>query len=935
MLKKLSFTIFSLLFTLACIAQGSIAGVIKDAASGEPIIGANVSIKGSLIGATTDIDGSYSIPNLPEGVYTLEVTYITYKTHIIPNVKVETAKKITVDIDLKEDVSELKEVEVTGTRRTDTDFEMVKLIRESKMITVGVTAEQIGKTLDRDAAQVLRRVPGITIRGDQFVQIRGLSERYNAVMLHNAYAPSVETDVRSFSFATLPSSQLDKMVVYKSPAADIPGDFAGGVVKVFTKSIPDENSFIIDYSTQVRLGTTFTDFYHQPYNSGHFTGFNTGYYSLPSTFPASLAGASDATLLSAGQSLKNLWGKEKSVATPDQRIALTSSRKFKIGKMSVGNITAVTYSNSFATYNIERNDFNTYNQDLKQSAIIYHFDNKQYNQQIRVGMLFNWAFKLDDNNLIEFKNLYNQSSNDQFTDRDAIVFESGSLQKNGAFDKVYRGIYSGQLLGTHALFDKQTSIEWMASYNNSNRNQPDYKRYRTDIDPDSKIAQLYIQNGVSPDYMGRFYSNMKEKGYSAGLSVKQQFRSKGDPLLSPELKAGVFFEGKDRDFTSRNLGFVRATYQFDPNLLYKSISEIFDPQNINNTTGIQIGERSNPNDNYTASNMLMAYYLMASVPIGKKIKIDAGVRVEDNVQKLNSFFFDGAPAIVKYPITKLLPSANVSYNFNEKMLIRAAYGQTLNRPEFRELAPFSFFDFNTNFTNKGNPYLKIAQIQDFDLRWEFYPNKGEMITFGGFYKSFKDPIETIIDLGAGGSLGSKSFSYHNAESAQGYGLEIELKKSLTGLTNSKILDRINLVFNAAAIKSKIKLGDELAIGQSNERPLQGQAPYIVNTAIFYNDVERGLQINLLYNIVGKNIVFVGFQNYPDLYQMPRNVLDFTFSKRIGKIFTIKGGISDIINQPFLILQDGNQDGKFDRKNDQVIQKFKPGQVISLGFSVKL
>src|SRR6478736_1029062 len=221
--------IYSFLFALVSLhafSQGSIAGKIKDAKTGEALIGANVVIQGTTIGAATDVDGAFELPSVKEGTYNLQISYVTYKAHIISDVVVETGKRVTLDdIVLHEDASELQEVVVTVGRHTDTDFELIRSIKDSKVVVVGITSEQISKSLDRDAAQVLKRVPGITIKDDQFIISRGLAERYNPVMLHNTYAPSVETDVRSFSFQTIPSSQLDRMLVYKSPAADIPGDF--------------------------------------------------------------------------------------------------------------------------------------------------------------------------------------------------------------------------------------------------------------------------------------------------------------------------------------------------------------------------------------------------------------------------------------------------------------------------------------------------------------------------------------------------------------------------------------------------------------------------------------------------------------------------------------------------------------------------------------
>ena len=929
-MRKVYLFLVLLISSLQALSQGTIAGKVTDSKTGEGVIGANVVIQGTTQGAGTDIEGNFVINNVKEGSYTLLISSVTYKTHTLPDVKVETAKKITIDVALSEDVSELEEIVVQGKRQTDTDFELLRSIKEAKLVVVGITAEQISRSLDRDAAQVLRRVPGVTIRGDQFVQVRGLSERYNPVMLHNAYAPSVETDVRSFSFATLPSSQLDKMLVFKSPSADIPGDFAGGVVKVFTKSIPEETGFLIDYSTQIRVGTTFNDFYHQQKNSGHFTGFNTGFYALPVGFPADASKVTGDALVTAGRSLKNLWGAEKSIAIPDQRLTLTYNGKFKIGKVEVGNISALNYSNAYAKFSVERNDYTTAGNVKDQN---FGFVDKQYNQLIRTGFLFNWAFKFDPNNIIEFKNLYNQSSADQYVDRTGTGVSEGQI--NGAFDKQYRGIYSGQLLGTHELFDKRTTFEWMGGYNNSYRNQPDYKRFMSRLDGSTGLASVTIPNTVTPNQLGRFYSDLNENAYTGGFSVKQQFGSKNNPLRTPELKVGTFFENKSRTFSARNIGYTLAGTTLNPALKYAPVEVLFEPQNINNTDGIQIGELTYKKDSYSASNNLLAAYAMVSVPFTEKIKLDAGVRMENNLQKLNSYDdFKGTAVNVNNQVNRVLPSANMSYNFTEKMLVRAAYGETLNRPEFRELAPFSFYDFNFNFLYFGNPNLKTAKIQNLDLRWEFYPSKNELITFGGFYKNFTDPIESLVDVNSPGG-GVKNVTFANAESAKSYGVELEIKKSLSGLTGAKLLDNINLMFNATLIKSTIVLPASVSGGREAERPLQGQAPYVINAGIFYTSDPTGWQVNLLYNVVGKNIAFVGNNNYPDVYLMPRNILDITFNKRLSERFNLKGGISDILNQPIQFLQDGNGDGKFDREKDSSIQKYTPGQVFSIGFSYRI
>ncbi len=329
----------------------------------------------------------------------------------------------------------------------------------------------------------------------------------------------------------------------------------------------------------------------------------------------------------------------------------------------------------------------------------------------------------------------------------------------------------------------------------------------------------------------------------------------------------------------------------------------------------------------------MAFYGSVNVPLTKKINMIAGLRYEANTQKLNSAELNGTPVRVNFPVNKLLPSLNMTYNFSEKSLVRAAYGRTLNRPEFRELAPFAFYDFDYNIVYKGNPEVKTANIDNFDLRYEWYPTPNEVVSIAGFYKYFTDPIEVIVVPGAG-SGGAKTFTFANANSSVSSGLELEIRKGLSPYTSSPFLRNVSVLFNAAFIFSRVKLGT-IGLGQSDDRPLQGQSPYIINLGLNYNNPKTNLQINVLYNVIGKRIFAAGFDGYPDIYEMPRNVLDITFSKELGTRWILKGGVTDILNQTNVLLQDGNRDGKFDRVNDQLIQRFRPGQTVQLGFSYRI
>ena len=910
--------------------EGTLRGTIKDAKTKEDIIGATILVQGINKGAATDINGFFSFAKLPAGSYSLKISYVGYDSKIYEGVKVEAGQVTDLNLSIEETSSTLAEVKVVAQRLTNTEVSVISEIKASQLVVSGISAAQITKTLDRTAAEVVKRVPGVTIFNERFINIRGLNERYNTVQLNNAFAPSMETDVRSFSFDIIPAGQIDRILIFKSPSAEIPGEFAGGVVKIFTKSIPENNYLTLDVSSSYREGTTGADFYATKNSNLAWTGFDQGYFDLPKFFPASRtdlinlpASARDV----AGASLKNIWVADKSSALPDMRASLSGGFKFNLGETKIGNITAINYSNSCTFFQMDRNDYGYSNIiTTGKPDFVFNFVDKQYSNAIRLGVAHNWSARFANGSVIEFKNLYNQLANTQYIKR--FGFDNGSIWDIRSFDQVFRGIYTGQLTGRHEFQDGSLKMDWMLGFNSAFRNQPDYKRFRYNVDGSN--LSLFIPNGAAQtSVLGRTYINLNENAQTAALNLIKKVAVGGKEAGNElEFKTGFFYEDKTRNFSARNIGFVKSTPSFQTSL---PIDQLFNPQNFNTLTGIRLDEQTNPNDSYKATNNLIAAYVSANFALGKKFNVIAGLRGEQNAQKLNSF--DQLGKAINYNNTRLdlLPSVNFSYNFTEKSLLRLAYGKTLNRPEFRELAPFSFYDFVNNRTISGNSNLKNADIQNFDLRYENYPTPSELFSIAAFYKQFTNPIEVIFDSGSNPIL-----NFANAQSAFSTGLEAEIRKNLSASAPNTFLGKTSFVFNATYIYSRVKLDPSISAGQSDNRPLQGQSPYIINAGLNYNDTKRGLQLNFNYNVIGKRIFAVGNNfgaPYPDWYEMPRNVVDFNFSKEITKTIMIKGGVSDLLNQDNYILQDGNQDNSFDKGSDQIIQSFVPGRVISLGIVI--
>jgi outer membrane cobalamin receptor len=946
MFRKLLVSAAFLIISLTAFAQnGSIGGLVIDAVTKEPVIGASVLIQGTQVGAMTDLEGKFVIANVKPGTYSLSISFITYTTNVVPDVIVEAGKRTDVEVPLQEGSTALEEVVVTGTRTINTDESLISSIKEAKLVVSGISAQQITRLPDRDAAQVAQRIPGITIRDNRFVMVRGVPERYNQVLINDAIAPSTETEKRSFSFDLIPSGSIDQILVYKSGSAELPGDFAGGVIQVITKQANEEDFISFTVNAGYRTGTTFGDFKSTQGSSTDWLGYDNGFRGLPEFFPSKdqlrRLGPNDVLLERAGKSLSNNFALQDKQTPLDMGFTLGFAKNFNLGNVTISNLTNIGYSNSYATYKARftRYDFNSQSSEIP-SVERFAFDDDYYDNEVKVSLVHNWLADLGKGNKIEFKNLAAQIGENRTVLRNGEDFiqRPGQDLSNNAYRYLSRFIYTGQLQGSHNLFSNNLSkLTWVIGYNMIDRNEPDYRRIRRykAAGVDEPYA-LILPPGSSLADAGRYFSTLNDEGYSHGLNFEKKFGELSEDKKQPLIKAGYYIDYKERSFDARYVSYsFRALPTSNPEdveaFIRQPLDRLFASSNIysqGKNDGLIIAEGSRPTDHYEGTNRLIAGYISGSIPVGK-FDIAAGIRVENNVQTLASQTYEGAVDI-ENPLTYPLPFANIAYNISERSLVRAAYSRTVNRPEFRELAPFLFYAFEYDANFFGNPDLETAVINNFDARWEMYPNPGESISAGAFYKHFKNPIESYSML----VTESQQFSYGNAPEAYSYGVEVEVRKSLASLGVSKFLRNTSLNVNASWIESRVDLGSE-ATAQQRYRQLQGQSPYVVNLGLYYADEERGFTANLGYNIFGARIFAVGNAVFPTWYEMPRHAMDFQVSKKIGRLFEAKFNIQNLLNSQYNIYQDNNEDGKIEKSLDRPIQQYQNGTQFSLSLTCKV
>jgi hypothetical protein len=942
--------IIALFFLIICsynsyAQKGIISGEVLGDSTKEKLSGIAIQIANSNISATTDSLGKFEIKNLRPGQYDLIFFSHSFKTDTVKAVKVSANQNSIVNKTMStDDVSTKAEIVVVGIKYTDTDASLMNTMKNSSQVTSGISSEQISKGQDRDVAEVIKRIPGVAVNNDQFIIVRGLSERYNTVWLNNAGTLGSEIEKKSFSFDIIPSTVIDKIVVYKTPSADLPGDFAGGMVKVYTKTANMGQSLLINFNGFYRPGSTFNTFDYTQGGKTDFLGFDNGFRAVPKGIPAALATTSpEATKL-----FNNTWSIHHKTALPDFRFSLNYSNGFLIGKIKAGSITAINYSNQNTVFNIHRQGFSD-------TTIDHNYHDRQSTNLVRAGLIQNFSLVFSERSKIDFKNLFSQSGRSQSTLRTG---QSDGVynQRFYAFGYQSRTMFSSQLNGTHSSRNLRTSYDWALGYAFNERYDPDLRRiyyqqesdsvYRNNIPPG--VGTLDITDGAS-----RYFSKLKENIISFGHNLNRTLTIGN---YSFEIKAGNYLEYKNRNFTSRYFGYLLPATSLKKYLSAQPLDGIFSNQNIDiidtangahTPAGYRIVESYNPSNSYQGQNRLIASYISANLPIGKKIHLLSGIRYENNVQSLQGYTNFGLDYLSPRITTNyLLPSVNLKYDITKKSLLRFVYGETLNRPEFREWSPFVFYDFELLALTYGSLYsagypqkgrlLKTATIQNFDLRYEFYPNQSEMFNVGFFYKHFNNPIEQVLNLHNLKHGDSPQITFENATSAYSYGIELEMRKNLGfvgALFNTKLLNNFSIIANLSLINSRVNSTNSSILAKP--RALQGQSPYLINAGLYYQGM-KGLQASLIYHVIGPRIYLVAANGGANIGEMPRNTMDMTISKNISSKISINLGVQDLLNQPVLFIQDSNQNGKFERHGgDNEFIKYRKGSYYTIGVKFQL
>lgn len=908
-----------------------IKGVVIDQKSKETLIGAVITVDGTNVKAITNIDGNFQIDGLKkEKTYTLYINYVGYKTQKIDGVQAKDADQV---IALQPDEQQLKEVTVTAVERRNTDAAMIQVAKNSPVIVSNVSAQEISRTQDTNAGEVIRRVPGVSLIDDKFVMVRGLSQRYNNVWVNGGAVPSSEADSRAFSFDIIPSSQIDNLTIVKSPSAEYPADYSGGFIIVNTKEIPAENSFNIAVGGNWNTSSAFRNFSYAKGSATDFLGFDNGLRNLNGGIQANLNPQLDAngkpvgdyatSLL--GNGLNNDWLVKNKKPLGDLKLAASLNQRWMLGGRTLGMLAALNYTNEYRTYeNMENNLYGIYDAANDKPNYLRHSVDDQYNNNVRLGAMLNFTFlSKDGNHKYQLKNIFNQLATSRYTWREGVSAQS-NLERSAEYYYRSRTTYNGQLTGKHTF--TSDALDWSIGYAYANRHLPDRHRYLIDDALESGVYALSTGNDIS-----REWTQLDEHILSLGINDKHHFKFGN---FEPDLQVGAYGEYRSREYQTRNFiyNWNVSANNMPSDFRHSDIPTLLSNEANMGYDKLYLLEEKQMRNNYRGHNTLGAGYLAMSLPFGK-LGIHAGVRFEHNDMELisNSRDYEKSESSRHYKTDDVFPSLNTTYKISDQHQVRLSYGRSINRPEFREVSSSVYYDFDLASNVQGNTELKNCYVDNLDLRYEWYPSRGELISLAVFYKHFDSPIEWTYTVAGGTDL---IYSYKNAKSANNYGVELDIRKNLGFIG----LKDFSWSFNGALIKSKVQFEKG---AKEEDRPMQGQSPYLINTGIFYKNEPLKMDIALLYNRIGKRIIGVGRSEgstgddsnsrVPHCYEMPRNTIDFSLAKKFGDHLELKLNVRDLLAEKIYYKQFADvtySDGS-KKEVEEIARCYKPGRNIGL------
>lgn len=890
-------------------AVGRVVGQVLDAQTGRPLPGAQVMVEGTQIGVLAGLEGRYIIANVPAGAVTLRSTMLGYATKSVTGVQVTTGSTVQVDLTLDSSALELEGITVSVEQERGSVVSALNEQRNATGVVNAITAEEISRSPDGDAAAAVRRVSGVTVQDGRYVVVRGLGERYTTTSLNGARMPSPEPERKMVPLDIFPSGLLQSITTAKTFTPDLPGDFSGAQVNIRTRSYPARRQFSVSASTGLNSAVTGQTILQAPNAGREWLALGASQREVPSLVDR--FGNFLGTAPSQGEvnrmvnAFRNAWTPVSTTGRPSGSLSLSLGGTDPLLGRPIGYLVSGTYSYSEEAKTDQRRA-----QALAVSGSaaeeVDRFEGTSGGFGVLWGGLANLSTTFGSHSRVFLNNAYNRSADSE------ARFEQGFSENLGQdfqiqrLRYVERAMLSSQLAGEHQIGESHR-LDWSVTRAGVARREPD----RSEIVYQVEAGQPPRWFNISNEGAVRTFGDLDESSLEGSLNYRLSF---GNPTQRHEVRVGGLVRRTEREAANRvySLGAI-----LDQGQRALEPEEIFDGRFTGDGQSLFRVTPLSQGGSYEADDRLAAGYLMVDLALTEKLRFVAGARVERSEVTLDAQSTLGDPVRTAPEYTDVLPSASLNWRMTDNQTLRLSASQTLSRPEYRELANVQYREVLGGDNVIGNPDLRRALIRNVDLRYEWYPSPAEAVTVALFAKDFEDPIERIYLA----TSGTRIITFANAESARNYGVELEVRKGLGFLAET--LEPWTAFSNVTLMESEITIGggDTGSSRTQDQRPMVGQSRYVVNAGVTYASQVTGASGTLLYNVAGRRIASAAEAPLPDVYEMPRHSLDL--SLRFPLLFGMDGkaDLKNLLDAPTEF-----------RQGEVTREFYRSGRALSLGVS---
>jgi len=896
----------------------TVKGKVTDAVSGEPLIGATVSLENTRFAALVNLDGSFVLKNIPEGNYSINVKFSGYQKieHITIIVKKGIDLKVN-DFKLHIKSTNLDAIIVTGSKDKESDKSARSREKNADIVQNILSAKTIELLPDVTAANALQRMSGVTIQrtssGEgRYAVIRGMDQRYNNTLINGIKIPSPDDRYRYVPLDIFPSEMLERLEVIKSLTPAMEGDAIGGTMNLVMKTAPNK----------LLLNANVAGGYNTLFSTRSFSSFDHATFSIKS--PAEING-NNYQATPADFPIKTMLYAPKQTPV-NTSMGLTIGNRFLDKKLGI--VVSGSYQNTFRGSN---SSFFLPNAQpaADNSPVFSDIYIRQYSTQTsRMGLHNKIDYVFNNKNKISLYNLYLKMNEYQtrYSVDSVLAIQrtgpgSGNVEITNRSRWQQQSIYNSTLHGEHQISDV-FKLDWSAVYSIAKNAIPDMSTYAVDhsVYTDPATGQVTQTQSITQK-MNRNWNHNSDKDLSAYLNI----------TYSPKIlnkQVALSFGGLIRHKVRDN---YENQYTLDPVLVNGAPQTFTDVNSAQYFFKVSDDGKGNVTavtpSNYNIKEDISAGYAEAKLMATKKLQVLGGVRIEHTNEAFKTIMpdnFNAKEGTIYY--TDVLPSLHLKYALNNQENIRLSYFKSISRPGFFEITPQ--VQNGEYFNEYGNPNLKHTQADNLDLRYEIFPGAADQLLIGAFYKYLKNPIEYSIVRLSGPS--NQDIQPQNVGNATNYGFELVYTKYFGqfGVSGNYTYTKSRITTDKLYYYQDATTGQNTNKPLAQTRPLQGQSDHIGNLSLLYKNQKIGLDMQIAFVYTGKRISQVSPIYNADYWQAPYSQLDFSMEKMIVKHFSFYAKVNNLTNAPnkgYLMQPNVFRSGRYllpeqDRNNQILVQK---------------